>query len=122
MRFLKSLRYALAGISQCARLEKNFRLQLLFAITIVLVAAFFKISTSEWIALIFCIMVVLSLEMINSAIEKTCDLVTTEIHPLIKQIKDIAAGAVLLASAGSVVTACIIFIPRLYLLFKNFHQ
>jgi Diacylglycerol kinase len=70
-------------------------------------------------AVLFCIGLVISLEMINSAIERYCDLVTTDFHPGIKVIKDVAAGAVLVASITSLIIGLIIFIPAL-VQFLNF--
>ncbi len=70
----------------------------------------------------FCTALVLGLEIINTAIEKLSDVFTTSVHPLIKQVKDIAAGAVLLVSIISLVTGCIIFIPRIILIFKNYSK
>ena len=63
-------------------------------------------------------MLVLILELINTAIEHLCDIVTKEIHPAIKIIKDVSAAAVLLAAAGSVVTGLIIFTPKIIELLK----
>lgn len=119
-RFLKSFKYAIEGIKHCAGLEKNFRIQLAMAVTALSAGTIFKISLSEWLAVLFCTALVLSLEMINTAIEKLSDTVTRSVHPVIKQVKDIAAGAVCLASLISLVTGCIIFLPKLRFLLKYF--
>jgi diacylglycerol kinase len=74
---------------------------------------FFKISTSEWLAVILCFIAVITLEAMNSAIEYVVDLASPEFHPLAKKAKDMAAGAVLLAAIGTVVIAAIIFLPKL---------
>jgi len=60
------------------------------------------------------VIAVISMEMMNTAIERTVNLVTEDVHPLAKQAKDVAAGAVLVASLGAAVTALIIFGPRLW--------
>jgi len=70
-------------------------------------------ATGEWLFIILCSTLVLMLEMINTAIEQLCDLVTMEDHPLIKTIKDVSAAAVLLAAAASVATGLIIFLPKI---------
>lgn len=72
-----------------------------------------KISNTEWLFIIACSMLVLILELINTAIELLCDMVTKEIHPVIKIIKDASAAAVLLGAAGSMVTGIIIFLPKI---------
>jgi diacylglycerol kinase len=72
-----------------------------------------KISLHEWIWLTGCIATVLSFEMMNTAIEKTCDLLHPAIHPTIKVIKDVAAAAVLVVAAGSVIIGAIIFLPKI---------
>lgn len=105
------------GINYCLQ-QLNFRLHLIATVMVVSAGLYFKINLTEWIAIVFCCMLVLSMEMLNTAIEKFCDLVTTEIHPLIKIIKDISAGAVLVCAIGSIITAFIIFIPKILLLIK----
>ena len=72
-----------------------------------------SLSILKWLLVLFCIGMVISLEMINSAIERYCDLVTTDFHPGIKIIKDVAAGAVLIASITSLIIGLIIYIPAL---------
>jgi len=62
----------------------------------------------------FAICGVLALELVNTAVERVVDLVTKEFHPLAKQAKDIAAGAVLLYAILSVVIGCIIFLPKMF--------
>lgn len=120
MRFLKSFKHALQGIKQCAISEKNFRLQLIIAAFTFFSGMVFKISVHDWYAIFFCTALVLSLEMINTAIEKLSDAITKSFHPAIKQVKDIAAGAVCLAAVASLITGCFIFIPKLNLLIKHF--
>jgi undecaprenol kinase len=68
----------------------------------------------ENLVLLAWVTLVLSLELMNTAIERAIDLVTKDVHPLAKQAKDVAAGAVLVASVGAAVTALIIFGPRLW--------
>lgn len=119
MRFLKSVIYAWQGIKYCFNSEKNFRIQLAVTLITLLAAILLKISAGEWVAVLICIALVLGLEMVNSAIEKLCNIVTESIHPVIKQVKDIAAGAVFLVSIISFITGCIIFIPKIDLFIKN---
>ncbi|MEP7253987.1 MAG: diacylglycerol kinase family protein [Ginsengibacter sp.] len=122
IRFLKSTGYAFAGLKTCFANEKNFRIQVVIGILIVIAGFVFQIESNEWLVVLVCAALVLTLEMMNTAIEKLSDLYTTSIHPGIKIIKDVAAGAVLLASLVSAICGCIIFIPRIILIIKHFYK
>jgi len=74
----------------------------------------FQISTLEWAIVLFCIGWVFALELINSAIENTADLVSKEKNDAIKKIKDLSAGAVLVAAIASATIGLIIFLPKLF--------
>jgi diacylglycerol kinase len=78
---------------------------------------FFSLNSMEWISLMLCFALVLSFEMVNSAIEKLCDLVCPSINPVIKKVKDMCAAAVLLSAIISFIIGCIIFIPKIKGLF-----
>jgi diacylglycerol kinase len=118
MRFLKSIGYAWQGIKYCFMSEKNFRIELIVALITFAFAIVLRIGINEWLAILFCCALVLSLEIMNTAIEKLSNAVSTSIHPVIKLVKDMAAGAVFLVSIISLVTACIIFLPKVELLIK----
>ncbi|KAA9041735.1 diacylglycerol kinase family protein [Ginsengibacter hankyongi] len=122
MRFIKSLSYAWQGIKYCFRVERNFRIQVMIVLIACVFAIVLKIGTNEWIAILFCWALVLGLEMINTAIEKLSNVVSTSIHPDIKVIKDVAAGAVFLVSIISLAIACIIFLPKIYPFIKNIFE
>lgn len=110
-KFFKSFTYAFAGIrSACS--ERNFRFHLFAMVTVVFAGFLTKISAIEWTILFLTIAAVLSLEMMNSALERVVDLVTDEFHPLAKVAKDLAAGAVLTAAIFSVIIGLIIFLPK----------
>jgi diacylglycerol kinase len=111
--FLKGFVYAYNGLVVFFRHERNGRIQLVVAIAVVIMGALVKITNTEWIAMLLCIAAVLSLEMMNSAIEKICNLVHPTYHPAIKTIKDMAAAAVLFASIVSTVIGAIIFLPKI---------
>jgi undecaprenol kinase/diacylglycerol kinase (ATP) len=110
----KSFVNAFAGLGYFFRSERNGRIQTVLGILTVTLAAFFRVSLTEWIFLLLCIGAVLSLEMLNSALEKLCDLVQPDLHPQIKIIKDVAAGAVLWASGISALTGALIFLPKIW--------
>lgn len=118
MKLIKSFAFALAGIRLCFRSEANFSIHVLLTIVVLLFSIALNISANEWIAVSFCIAFVISMEMLNTAIEKLCDIVHKEIHPAIKNVKDIAAGAVLVSAAFSLITGCIIFLPKIFMYLK----
>lgn len=116
--FLKGFIYAFNGLIVFFRRERNGRIQLLIAAATVMLAWWLHVSVFEWIILSGCIALVLALEMINSAIEKLCNLVHPAFHPAVKVIKDISAGAVLWVSVYSCITGVIIFYPKIVYLLK----
>ena len=113
MKFIQSLQFAIRGIITFLRNETNGQIQLVAAIIVVTLGLVFQIGAMEWLVVVLCITVVLTLEMINTAIEKLCDVVQPDYHPQIKIIKDIAAGAVLIAALGSIIIGAIIFVPKI---------
>lgn len=113
LNFLKAFVYAFNGLVVFFRHERNGKIQLFVSVLAITLSWWLKISVAEWITIIACIAAVLSLEMINSAIEKLCNLVHPTIHPAIKTIKDISAAAVLWVSIASTIIGCIIFLPKL---------
>ena len=109
--FFNSVMFALQGMKQFFSGDRNGKIQTVFGITAITLGFALSISSYQWLLVLFCIGLVISLEMVNSAIESYCDMITTDFHPRIKIIKDVAAGAVLVASITSLVIALIIFIP-----------
>jgi undecaprenol kinase/diacylglycerol kinase (ATP) len=104
---------AFSGLGYFFRHESNGRIQSVMGLSTLALAGWFHIRTLEWILILICIGSVLSLEMLNSALEKLCDLVQPDFHPQIKIVKDVAAGAVLWASLISAVIGAIIFLPEI---------
>ena len=78
---------------------------------------YFKINTVEWLVILLVLGVILSLELINTALESVVDLVTDKYHPLAKKAKDTVSAAVLVFAVASVIIGLIIFIPKIILLF-----
>ncbi|MGX1901011.1 undecaprenol kinase [Thermolongibacillus altinsuensis] len=117
-RLRKSFSHAWSGVKAAIQAERNMRIHVLMAAIVVIAAIIFKISKIEWLILLITIGIVLSLEMINTAIERVVDLATDEYHPLAKAAKDIAAGAVFLFAFISIIIGVVIFIPHLVHFFK----
>lgn len=107
--FLKSFVFAFAGILEMIRNERNFKIQSAILVAVCLAGIYFKITQTEWLIIGSLSGLVLSLETMNSAIEKVCDLFTTETDQRIKKIKDIAAGSVLIASLFAAIAGIVIF-------------
>ena len=115
---LKSFKYAFSGISYVLKTSRNFKIQLIFAVTSLMIGFLLQISQSNYVILIATIMSVLILEILNTSIESIVDLVVKkEFSSLAKISKDTSAGAVLLASINSVIIALYIFVPKIKVLF-----
>ena len=115
---LISFKYAFSGISYVLKTSRNFKIQLIFAVTSLMIGFLLQISLSNYVILIATIMSVLILEILNSSIESIVDLVVKKEFSSLAQIsKDTSAGAVLLASINSVIIALYIFIPKIKLFF-----
>jgi diacylglycerol kinase len=105
-----SFMYAMQGLHQLFKEEPNARLHAVATVGIVIAGVVRHITPGQWIAIIFAIGLVWITEAINTCIEKLCDFsCNNEIHPAIKIIKDISAGAVLIAAIVSVITGIIVF-------------
>jgi len=111
---LSAFRNAFNGLICFFAQERNGKIQLGAATVVIAFAGYFHVSATEWVVILLCIAAVLCLEMFNSALEKLCDLIQPGYHPIIKIVKDVSAGAVLLASIVSVIIACIIFLPKIF--------
>ena len=118
MKLLKSFGFAINGLIICVTTEANFKIHFLLAAIAIFFGIGLHISGTEWLAVVFSIAFVTAMEMINTAIEKLCDVVHKDIHLGIKKVKDIAAGAVMLAAACSLIVAAIIFLPKIIGLIK----
>lgn len=119
MRFFKAIIFACNGIKICFRSGANFRIHLLAAAAVILLAGLFHIALVQWGFLLLTITLVIVLEMINTAIEQLCNKVEPGLHPLIKTVKDVSAGAVLVMAVCSLIIGGIIFLPPIFNCLKN---
>ena len=117
--FSRALRNAFTGMRKFFLSERNGRIQLIVAALAVLLSFLLSINTIEWIIVLSCCGIVLAFEMINTAIEKVCDRITTEMDERIKIIKDLSAAAVLLVSILAIIIGIIIFSPYLLIIFTS---
>jgi diacylglycerol kinase (ATP) len=109
----KSFVFAWNGIIEFFKKEHNAQLHLASSVLVTALALYVKVNSTEAIFLAFAMAFVWITEMINTAIEKAMDLITLEENSQVKLIKDLAAGAVLVASITALITGSIIFIPKL---------
>jgi undecaprenol kinase len=112
-RYIETFKFAFEGIRTAFIQEKNLRFHTFFSVFVILLASFLSLTVLEWILILIAIGGMLVLELINSAIERVVDLITTDYHPLAKQAKDIAAGAVLIYALLSIVIGILILLPKL---------
>lgn len=108
----KSFKYAWQGIVGLFKHEPNAQIHLAAAILVVMVGSTQELSAGEWCAIAICIGGVFMAEAFNTAIEKLADKVCAEQDPIIKIVKDVAAGAVLLFVLAAIAVGLIIFIPK----------
>mgnify|MGYP001237658664 CR=1 FL=1 len=108
---LRSFGYAIEGISFLLKKERNFKIQLFVSMVVIFASIFFQISKIEWIIVILLMGGMLCIEALNTAIEKTVDLVTEDVQPLAKIAKDASAGAALIFASISVIIGLLIFLP-----------
>lgn len=110
-RLTNSLADAWQGLIEIFLQEQNFRIQLFFGLLVLLASMFLKISTSSILLLVCLVILVLVLEVLNSVVERILDVLKPRLHSQVKMIKDMMAGAVLLASIGCVIVGLTIFLP-----------
>jgi diacylglycerol kinase len=107
--FRKSLSYAFNGWALAVRFEANMRIHLTCAFVAVTMGFLFQLTRIEWLFLLLAIALVLFAELMNTAVEANVDLVTKEKKHEAMVAKDVAAGAVLLASCYALITGIILF-------------
>lgn len=111
--FYRSVVAALDGIRHAFTTQRNFRIHAFFVFAITTLGFILHFSTLEWLACILVMALVVTTELLNSAIETVVDLVSPDYHKLAGEAKDLAAGAVLIASIAAIAVGAIVFIPRL---------
>ena len=116
---IRSFRYAFQGIRILIAGEHNAWIHCVAALCVIACGFLFDISTTEWIAVVIAIGMVLSAEAFNSAIEALADHVDSEYNEAIKRTKDLAAGGVLLVAITAAIIGGIIFFPKIYALLSS---
>lgn len=112
-KMLDSFNNAINGIIDTVRTERNMRIHLIIALLVLVSCFFFDITKSEFLILSVTIIMVLSSELINTAIESAIDMTTNYYHPLAKVAKNAAAGAVFITAINAIIVGYVIFWDKL---------
>lgn len=107
-----SFKYAFAGIFYTLKTQPNLRIHCSIALVVTLAGLIFRLTSVEWIIIVFTFLWVIVSEMINTAIESIVDLITHTHNHEAKIAKDVAAGMVLVGALGSIIIGLIIFLPK----------
>ena len=111
---IRSVGFAFKGALLLIKTEASIKIQVFITIIMTFAGFYFQISNTEWTIQILAIALVLGIEGVNTAIEKTADFIQPEYDKKIGFIKDISAGAVMLVSIAACIIGLIIYIPKLY--------
>lgn len=110
----KSVGFAFKGATKLISTEHSVMVQSCLLVVMVVAGFYFEISKTDWMFQIFAFGLVLSVEGLNTAVEKIADFIHPEFHKRIGFIKDIAAGAVFFAALTAIAIGCLIYIPIIF--------
>ncbi len=110
---LLSFKYAIQGLVSAILEEANLAIHILIATLSILAGFWFELNGTEWALVLISIGIVISAEIINTAIENAMDIITVEYHPSIKKVKDLAAAAVLVCAFVAALIGIVIFLPKI---------
>lgn len=111
---LKSIGYAFKGAVLLLKTEASIKTQFAIVLLMTVLGFYFNISVTEWMAQILAVGLVMSIEGLNTAIEEIADFIHPDQHSKIGFIKDVAAGAVFIASVAAVIVGFIIYLPKVF--------
>jgi Diacylglycerol kinase len=114
LKFIKGFGYAFSGIVYAFKTQLNFKFHIAALLVTSIAGWYFTLSVNEWLWIIAAAAIVLITELLNTAIEVLVDLVSPDINPKAKIIKDVAAASVLIAAIAAVIIGLIIFIPKIF--------
>jgi len=113
-REVRAFRSAAAGVAGALKSERHMKFHAFAAAAVLLLGAWLDVSRADWLWLLAAIAAVWVAELINTAVERTVDLASPGVHPLAKEAKDSAAGAVLVAAAFAAIVGLIVLGPPLW--------
>ena len=111
IRFFKSFKYSIEGLKYAYKYEQSMLIHVIATICVLLANIFFQVSGIEWLITLLAICMVLSAELINSAIEAVVDLVTLEEHPLAKIAKDCSSAATFVLACMAALIGIVVYVP-----------
>jgi len=114
MEIIKSFKYALTGIKEAFKSEKNMKVHFALAFLAIILAIILNLSPAEWAILILTIGLVLILELVNTSLEKIVDLVSPEIKEEARIAKDVAAAGVLVSAVVAILVGSFLFLPKIF--------
>jgi diacylglycerol kinase (ATP) len=118
-KLIRSFGFAFKGLAYATKTQLNFRIHLVATIIAAFMGYALHISGNEWQWIILCIALVLIIELLNTALEFLTDLVSPEYNKIAGHVKDMGAGAVVIAALFALITGIIIFLPKLLLLIHH---
>ena len=107
---IRSFSHAFRGIATVARGQVNFRIHIFIAICVVIFGIVVGLEDWKWVAIVLCIVMVFAAEAFNTSFEVLCDRIRPEAHDSIRNVKDIAAAAVLITAIGAVIVGILVFV------------
>ena len=110
---IQSFVHAFAGLQAALKTQPNLRIHVGATLLAIGFSIYFELKTFQWLFVLSAVALVWIAELLNTAIEGLCDLYSSDFNPKIKFIKDVAAGAVLIAAMYALGVACFIFIPKI---------
>ncbi len=113
-RLVASFRCAFRGLAEAWRCQQNLRIHVGVAAAASALAAYLRVGPAQWAILALTYSLVIAAELFNSALEALTDLVSPGYHPLARQAKDMAAGAVLVTALGAVAVGLLVLAPPLW--------
>ena len=116
---IRSFRYAITGIFRMIRCQHNAWIHAIATVGAIAAGWFFQLSRWEWCWIVLDISIVWTAESLNTAFEFLADAASPSFHPIVRDAKDVAAGAVLLTAIASVVIGAIIFLPHVKAMFSG---
>ena len=117
---LSSFKYAIRGLKEVIKSERNAKIHLFLAFLAIVSSIILRVGVLEFLFVFLSIVMVIFAEIVNTAIEKTLDLISQENNHAIQITKDMMAAAVLLTAIGAIVVAGIVFIPRIIEIIRPF--
>ncbi len=118
-RFLKSFKNSVDGLAYAYKNEQSLWIHGISSIVCIILGITFKITFYEWAIVLIALGLTLGMELINTAIEATVDLVTLEIHPLAKIAKDCGSAATFVCSMIAIASSLFVFAPYIYHVFQS---